>query len=140
MELSEMMIQYVGFHPSDYTRDYLQNLISEIYSESPDGANVQAVFSRQGHNFRARIRIDSAAGHFFAVASGRQFKDVTHRMVFQIRKKLDKWKTSRHEHRSISEVPYHFGPEESPEEGPEESPTQNPTANRPAVPISPSKA
>lgn len=96
MEISEMTLQYYGFHPSDYTREYLEKMMEEIYNESPHGSYFQAAFSRQNHTFRARVRIDSGSGgHFFAVASGRKLKDVTHRVVTQIRKQLGKWKASR---------------------------------------------
>lgn len=105
MDLSEMTIQYHGFHPSVYAHDYLESMMDELYGESPHGSVFQAVFSRQGHTFKARVRIDSSTGHFFAVASGRKLKEVTHRVVFQIRKQLGKWKKNRYDHTSISDLP-----------------------------------
>ena len=95
MDLSEMTMHYHGFHPSGFTKDYLEDMMDELYSESPHGSFFQASFSRQNHIFKARVRIDSANGHFFAVASGKRLKDVTHRVVFQIRKQLGKWKSLR---------------------------------------------
>ncbi len=95
MELSEMTMHYRGFHPSEFTKDYLEEMMDELYTESPHGSFFQAAFSRQNHIFKARVRIDSANGHFFAVASGKKLKEVTHRVVFQIRKQLGKWKTQR---------------------------------------------
>ena len=95
MELSEMTMHYHGFHPSEFTKDYLEEVMEELYTESPHGSFFQASFSRQNHIFKARVRIDSVNGHFFAVASGKKLKDVTHRVVFQIRKQLSKWKSLR---------------------------------------------
>ena len=95
MELSEMTMHYNGFHPSEFTKDYLEDMMDELYTESPHGSFFQAAFSRQNHIFKARVRIDSANGHFFAVASGKKLKEVTHRVVFQIRKQLGKWKAQR---------------------------------------------
>ena len=95
MDLSEMTIQYQGFHPTDFTKDYLEAMMDELYSESPHGSFFQSVFSRQNHIFKARVRIDSGNGHFFAVASGRKLKEVTHRVVYQIRKQLGKRKSLR---------------------------------------------
>lgn len=108
MELSEMTMQYQGFHPSEYTKDYLEEAMDELYAESPHGSFFQAVFSRQNHVFKARIRIDSANGHFFAVASGRRLKDVTHRVAQQIKKQLGKWKTTRFQGRNGRRIAYDF--------------------------------
>lgn len=101
MDLSEMTLHYHGFHPSDFTKDYLESMMAELYTESPHGSFFQAAFSRQNHIFKARVRIDSSNGHFFAVASGRKLKEVTHRVVYQIRKQLGKWKTLRFQKESI---------------------------------------
>ncbi len=95
MEISEMTMSYQGFQPSDFTRSYLEQTMAELYNESPNGSFFQAAFSRQNHIFKARIRINSANGHFFAVASGKKLKDVTHKVAFQIRKQLGKWKSLR---------------------------------------------
>jgi len=105
MELSEMTMHYHGFHPSGFTKDYLEDMMDELYTESPHGSFFQASFSRQNHIFKARVRIDSANGHFFAVASGKRLKDVTHRVVFQVRKQLSKWKTLRFERRDNRPLP-----------------------------------
>lgn len=108
MELSEMTMQYQGFHPSEFTKDYLEEVMDELYAESPHGSFFQAVFSRQNHVFKARVRIDSANGHFFAVASGRRLKDVTHRVHQQIKKQLGKWKTTRFQGRDTRRIAYDF--------------------------------
>ena len=105
MELSEMTMHYHGFHPSEFTKDYLEEMMDELYTESPHGSFFQASFSRQNHIFKARVRIDSTNGHFFAVASGRRLKDVTHRVVYQIRKQLSKWKSLRFERRDQRPLP-----------------------------------
>jgi hypothetical protein len=104
MELTEMTIHYQGFHPTDFTKGYLEEMMDELYTESPHGSFFQAVFSRQNHIFKARIRIDAANGHFFAVASGRKLKEVTHRVVIQIRKQFGKWKSLRFHKRNAREL------------------------------------
>jgi hypothetical protein len=113
MELSEMTIQYQGFHPSDFTKDYLESMMDEFYSESPYNSFFQAVVSRQNHMFKVRVRIDSSNGHFFAVASGKQLRDVGHRVTHQIRKQLSRWKTLRFHNRSprVDGENYHVGRE-----------------------------
>ena len=108
MELSEMTLQYNGFHPSEFTREYLESMMDELHTESPHGSILQAVFTRQNHLFKARVRIDCSGAHFFAVASGRRIKEVTHKIVQQIRKQQGKWKSLRFERRNLSQVPYDY--------------------------------
>lgn len=106
MYKDEVSIKYQGFHPSDFTKTFLQSLLSEIHEESPAGSTLKADFSRKDHIFKAIISIHSSAGKFFAVASGRKLREVTDKIVDQIRKQLDKWKSARFENRSLRSLPW----------------------------------
>jgi len=101
--MNEKTIQYQGFHASEFTRSYLSERLDEIFDSAPYGANMKAVFTRKGHLFKGVVTIYSSAGRFFAVASGRKVRDVAHRLTGQIRKQLDKWKSSRFENESIKD-------------------------------------
>lgn len=105
MYKDEVLIKYQGFHPSDFTKTFLQGLLSELHEESPSGSTLKADFSRKDHVFKAVISIHSSAGKFFAVASGRKLREVTDKIIDQIRKQLDRWKSARFEHRSIKNLP-----------------------------------
>jgi hypothetical protein len=95
MYLDTLSYQFHGFHPSDFTRDYLTSLLEEIQEEAPYGATLKAHFARQGREFKATIEIHSKAGRFFARATGNRVKEVGHKTLEQIRRQMDKWRSSR---------------------------------------------
>lgn len=95
MYADRLALQFHGFHPSDFTIDYVNSLLEELQEEAPYGATTKAHFARQGHDFRGVIEIHSRAGTFFARAEGTRLKDVGHRLLEQIRRQFDKWKSAR---------------------------------------------
>jgi hypothetical protein len=95
MLLDTLTYQFHGFHPSDFTRDYLTSLLEEIQMEAPYGARLRAHFARQGRDFKATIEVHSKAGSFFARASGHRMRDVGHKTLEQIRRQISKWRTMR---------------------------------------------
>ncbi len=104
--MDDFNIKFQGFHPSDFTRSYLKERMSEMLDEAPYGSTLQAVFTRKNEWLKGIVTIHSSAGRFFAVSSGTKVKEVGRKLVEQIRKQLDKWKSLRFEHRSIKELPY----------------------------------
>lgn len=104
--MDDCLLKIQGFHPSEFTRSYLNEKISAIHDEAPYGSTLKAVFTRRNHLFKGVVTIYSSAGKFFAVASGSRLKDVTHKLIEQIRKQLDKWKSQRFEHESLKDVPH----------------------------------
>lgn len=101
--MNEISIQFNGFHPTDFTRAYLDSKLSELQEEAPYGSTVRAMFSREDANIRATVRILSAAGTFFAVAQGTKLQPVCTRLTRRIRRQLNKWKSLRFERR-VSEL------------------------------------
>lgn len=95
MYMDDLFLKFQGFHPSDFTRTYLCEKMSAIREEAPYGANLKATFTRQGHAFKGMVTVYSSAGKFFAAADGTKLKDVTHRLINQLRRQLDKWKSER---------------------------------------------
>lgn len=104
MLMDDLYLKFQGFHPSDFTRSYLNDKMSAIRDEAPYGSNLQATFTRRDHLFKGVITIYSSAGKFFAVASGTKLKEVTHKLIEQMRKQLDRWKSQRFQHESIQDV------------------------------------
>lgn len=104
MYRDEVSIKYQGFHPSDFTKIFLQSLLSELHEESPSGSTLKAQFIRREHMFKAIVSIHSSAGKFFAVASGKRLREVADKIIRQIRKQLDKWKTARFDRQSIKNL------------------------------------
>jgi hypothetical protein len=93
--MDDILIQYQGFHPSDFTRSYLDSKLSEIYSQAPYGASIRAVFTRKNKVLSAHLRIMSAAGQFFISAQGQHLNDVGQKLAKRVRKQLKRWQTMR---------------------------------------------
>lgn len=93
--MKKRVIKYHGFHPSEFTKNYLEDKIESVLLEAPHGATVRATFSRHGSEFKGHIAINSAAGNFFAIASGRKIKEATNKMIDQLHKQMEKKKSQR---------------------------------------------
>ncbi|MFN3454720.1 MAG: hypothetical protein ACK41T_07125 [Pseudobdellovibrio sp.] len=91
----EITMQFQGFHPTDFTRNLLNGTLTEIREEAPTGANVKGTFSRKDRMFKGIITIYSSAGKFFATATGKKLKDVQHKLMQQMRRQLNRWKSER---------------------------------------------
>lgn len=93
--MEKRVIKYHGFHPSEFTKNYLEDKIDCAMLEAPNGATVRATFSRHGSEFKGHIAINSAAGNFFAIASGKKIKEATNKMIDQLHKQMEKRKDQR---------------------------------------------
>lgn len=100
MFMDDMLLRFQGFTPSEFTRTYLSEKLSVIHEAAPYGSTLDANFTRKDNLFKGVVTIHSAAGKFFAVASGTRVKDVTHKLIEQIRRQLNRWKSRRFERRS----------------------------------------
>lgn len=109
-------LKFQGFHPSNFTRTYLNDKLSAIYDEAPYGSTLQASFTRKDHTFKGVVTIYSSAGKFFAVASGNKLKEVTGKLIEQIRKQLTRWKSQRFQHESLKDFTFHSNDSTTPPE------------------------
>lgn len=91
----QMAVNYHGFHPSQYTQDYLESILQEIQAESPHRSFVKATFSRKNHSLKAVVQVCSARGTFFASATGNALKEVSKKVLMQMRKRLERAKTKK---------------------------------------------
>ncbi|MBY0452835.1 MAG: hypothetical protein K2P92_07360 [Bdellovibrionaceae bacterium] len=99
-------LHFHGFHASELTRAFLNHKMSALLEESPYGASLNATFVRkEPHLFQASIAIYSAAGRFYAKATGNKLKTVSQKLIAQIRKQLSKWKSRRFQHESLKDRP-----------------------------------
>jgi len=94
--MSELSIQYQGFHPTAFTQEYLDAKLNHLLERSPYGSNMKAIFQREDEGITATVRIMSSAGEFFAIAKGRRLKEVNRRLMNQIRRQLQRWKERRY--------------------------------------------
>lgn len=106
--MDNLMMKFQGFHPSDFTVSYLQDKMTILQNEAPNGSRLQASFSRRDHFFKGVVTINSSAGKFFAMASGIKVKEVTHKLNEQIRKQFERWKSRRHHRESIKNLNFDF--------------------------------
>ncbi|MGZ3723241.1 MAG: HPF/RaiA family ribosome-associated protein [Bdellovibrionales bacterium] len=103
--MEDIMIQYQGFHPSDFTKTYLDSKLSELLDQAPYGSSVRAVFSRKNKQLVANVRIMSAAGQFFATAQGMHMREVSRKLGERVRRQLKRWKTIRFQNKRLRDLP-----------------------------------
>lgn len=101
---SNLIIQYHDFNPSDYTKVYIESVINEIHSELPDGSRVKATFTKRDNLYKGMLNVGSYSGPFFAVATSDDFKQVLVKLVDQMRRRLEKWKSKKHSKKSIKHL------------------------------------
>jgi hypothetical protein len=95
MQTGDISIQFQGFHPSKFTREFVEERLAEILEESPFGAALRASFTRQKNMIKGIVSVTSKRGKFFAVASSNQVDDVGRQLFSRIRRQLTKWKENR---------------------------------------------
>jgi len=95
--MNDYSIQYLNFHPSNFTKDYLNAKLSHVVNRAPEGSTLKAVFTVEKGGITATLRIMSSAGEFFAVSKGRFLKDVNRRLMIQIRRQLQRWNQRKHD-------------------------------------------
>lgn len=103
MSFDSVIIQHRGFHPSDFSKAFVESLMGEICNESPVGSKLKAVFSKQDDHIKGVVQVTSPAGPFFALATGYNVKDVSKKIFDQMRRKIGRWKTKRFSHQGLTE-------------------------------------
>lgn len=102
--MNDILIQFQGFHPSEFTRAFWEAQLSALSEMAPHGATIRAGLMRKGKTFSANIRILSSAGHFYASAGGSHMRDVSHKVESRLRKQLRRWKDARSQRRSLRDL------------------------------------
>ncbi len=95
--MNQLSIQYQNFHPSTFTKEYLDAKLTQILNRAPKGSVINAVYSVDKGAITATLRIMSSAGEFFAISRGRFLKDVNRRLVNQIGRQFQRWNQRRHQ-------------------------------------------
>lgn len=93
--MNDITIQFQGFHPTEFTRAYLDSKIAQLQGQAPFGAQIQALFQRKNKTFTASVRIFSGAGRFFVSARGQHMREVSQRLERRLRKQLKRWKPAK---------------------------------------------
>lgn len=96
-----IVINYHNFHASIGTQIFIDSLIQEIHQELPEGSTVKATFSKKDEVVKGMLHVGSYAGPFFAVATSDNLNEVTVKLVDQMRRRIEKWKSKRHDRHGI---------------------------------------
>ena len=104
MSSSNLMIKYQGFKLSDISRNHIQSLFSGIAEESPNSAKINVTFTKKDNLLKGMIHIHSADGSFFSSAVDNNLKNISEKIVHQVRRRIEKWKAKHHERKSIKNL------------------------------------
>lgn len=95
MTYEDFYVKYQGFHPSDFTKGFIEAVLNELKIESPHGAVLRASFIKKNDLFKGIVKIQTAAGPFFASATNSSLKEVSEKITDQLRRRIQKWKTKK---------------------------------------------
>jgi hypothetical protein len=104
MSKSNVVVQFHDFHVSQGTQTYINSLIQEIQHELPTGARVKATFTKKNDVVKGMLQVGSYAGPLFAVAASPNLNEVTVKLVEQVRRRIEKWKSKNHSRNSIKNM------------------------------------
>jgi len=104
MSKSNVVIQFHDFHVSQATQTYIESLIQEIQHELPSGSLVKATFTKKNDLVKGMLQVGSYAGPLFAVAASPNLNEVTVKLVDQVRRRIEKWKSKNHNRNSIKNM------------------------------------
>ncbi len=105
MSFEDIVIQFRNFHPSDFTKNYLQDQMQEIRQECPRCATVRATFNRKNKTLQAIIKVTSSAGTYFASTTGSGLQVVIRRLLQQVRRQFERQKSRSHKKKSLRRSP-----------------------------------
>ena len=103
MPTSNFIVQYHNFHPSQATKEYIQNVLSEMQQELPGGATARAIFSMKDKVVTGTLQVGSYYGPFFSSAAADDLHLVTVKLVEQVRRRLEKFKSKRRSHKGLKQ-------------------------------------
>lgn len=93
--MNQCSAQFQGFQPSEFTKTQVDEVLSSLQQQAPYGAALSASFVRENDKLKGTIKVNSAAGRFFAVAEGSRLSEVSRRLMDQMKRQLARWKAVR---------------------------------------------
>ncbi len=97
-------VHYHDFHPSEQTRFFIDSIVNEIQHELPHGSTVRATFSLKDKIVKGILHVGCYGGPFFAVAAAEDLKQVTVKLLEQMRRRIDKFKKNQHRREGLKQV------------------------------------
>lgn len=103
MPTSNFTVQYHNFHPSQATKEYIESVLSAVQQELPGGATARAHFTIKDKVVKATLQVGSFYGPFFSSAAADDLHLVTVKLVEQLRRRLEKFKSKRRSHEGLKQ-------------------------------------
>ena len=103
MSKNRVSVIYHDFHPSDYTKEFIESVVNEIHQELPRSSTVKATFSKKGDLIKGMLHVGSHSGPFFTVAASEDLREVTLKLVEQMRRRVEKYKSRQHDRHGLKE-------------------------------------
>jgi len=91
---------------SDVTRENIQSMFSVIAEEAPHSAKINVTFTKKDNLVKGMIHIHSADGSFFSSAVDSNIKNISEKIVHQVRRRIEKWKAKHHERKSLKNLDF----------------------------------
>ena len=104
MSKHQVTVHYHDFHPSEQTRFFIDSIVNEIQRELPQGSTVRATFSLKDKLVKGMLQVGSYGGPFFTVAAAEDLKEVTMKLLEQMRRRIDKFKTKQHRREGLKQT------------------------------------
>ena len=104
--MDDFKVRYQGFTPSEFTQAYFKEVLQRLHEEAPSNSYLKATVSKTRDHYKAVVQINSAAGYFVTAASSSKITDIGHKIVGQLHRQLDHWKTLRRSRETIRDPLY----------------------------------
>lgn len=96
MKTHNIKIQYHDFHPSQATQNFVASVMEELAQELPNGSEIKATFHEKEKLMKGMLQIHSYGGPFFSVVTADNLHLVIVKLVAQIRRRVEKFKSKQH--------------------------------------------
>jgi len=103
MPTSNFSVQYHNFHPSQATKEYIQDILTTLQQELPGGATAKAHFTIKDKVVKGMLQVGSYNGPFFSAATADDLHLVTVKLVEQVRRRLEKFKSRSRSHNGLKQ-------------------------------------
>lgn len=103
---NNIVVTYRNLHPTNETREFITSIINEIYNELPATSTIKATFSAKDDVVKGMMHVNSHGGPFFAVAISTSVNEIGSKLLEQMRRRIDKFKTKTYRRLSIKKLPF----------------------------------
>jgi len=104
MPKSKVVVTYCHLHPTEETKSFVGSVINEIQHELPETSTIKATFSAKDDVVKGILQVNSHGGPFFAVAASTSINEIAMKLLEQMRRRLDKFKTKTYRRKSLKDL------------------------------------